>query len=106
LEQQLSDASHEREVLHSQIGQRDKEIASLRRQQDHQLAEIGRMKLAKSQLKSDLESRQAGRPELLQQQSDLIEKLEAARTKTQSLRDQLELLERQGAEDKDRPTAL
>jgi uncharacterized membrane protein YqiK len=60
LEQQVSDAAHEREVLRSQIGQRENEIASLRRQQDQQLAEMGRMKLIDSQLKSDLESRQAG----------------------------------------------
>jgi hypothetical protein len=106
LEQQVSDAAHEREVLRSQIGQRENEIASLRRQQEQQLAEMGRMKLVESQLKSDLESRQAGRQDLLQQQSDLTQKLEAARTKTQDLQDKLELLERQGSEDKERATVL
>jgi hypothetical protein len=106
LEQQASDAAHEREVLRSQIGQRDREIASLRRQQEQQLAEVGRMKLVESQLKSDLESRQAGRQDLLQQQSDLSQKLEAARTNTQDLQDRLKSLERQGSEDKERAAAL
>jgi hypothetical protein len=50
LEQQVSDAAHEREALRSQIGQRDNEIASLRRQQEEQFAEISRMKNAKNQL--------------------------------------------------------
>ncbi len=106
LEQQVSDAAHEREVLRSQIGQRDREITSLRHQQEQQLAEVGRMKLVESQLKSDLESRQAGRQDLLQQQSDLSQKLEAARTNTQDLQDRLKSLERQGSEDKERAAAL
>ena len=106
LEQQASDAAHELEVLRSQIGQRDREIASLRHQQEQQLAEVGRMKLVESQLKSDLESRQAGRQDLLQQQSDLSQKLEAARTNTQDLQDKLKSLERQGSEDKERAAAL
>ncbi len=106
LEQQVSDTAHERELLRSQIGQRDNEIASLRRQQERELAEMGRMKLVESQLKSDLESRQAGRQDLLQQQSDLSQKLEAARTRTQDLQDKLESLERQGSADKERAIAL
>jgi hypothetical protein len=106
LEQQVSDAAHEREVLRSQIGQRDKEITSIRRQQEQELAEVGRMKLVESQLKSDLESRQAGRQDLLQQQSDLSQKLEDAGTKTRDLQDKLESLERKGSEDKERAAAL
>ena len=106
LEQQVSDAAHEREVLRSQIGQRDKEIASLRRQQEQELAEMSRIRLVESQLKSDLESRHTGNPELLQQQSDLSQKLEAARTRTQDLQDKLELLERQASEDRERATVL
>jgi len=106
LEQQVSDAAHEREVLRSQIGQRENEIASLRRQQEQQLAEMGRMKLIESQLKSDLESSQAVRQDLLQQQADLSEKLEAARTKTQDLQSKLGSLEHQGSEDKERASVL
>ena len=106
LEQQVSDAAHERQVLRSQIGQRDKEIALLRSQQEQELVELGRMKLDEGQLKTDLESRQAGRQDLLQQQSDLSQKLEAARTKTQDLQDKLATLEHQGPEDKERAAAL
>jgi hypothetical protein len=106
LEQQVSAAAHERELLRSQIGQRDKEIASLRNQQEQQSAEMGRMKLVESQLQNDLESKQAGRQDLLQQQFDLSQEVEAARTRTQNLQDKVESLERQGSEDKERATAL
>jgi hypothetical protein len=43
---------------------------------------------------------------LLQQKSDLGQKLEAARTRTQDLQDKLESLERQGAEDRQRAAAF
>jgi hypothetical protein len=102
LEQQMSDAAHEHELLRSQIGQRDQEIASLRHQQEQQSAEMGRLKLVESQLHSDLQSRQ----DLLRQQSDLSQEVEAARTRTQNLQDKVESLERQGSEDKERATAL
>jgi len=105
-EQQVSDAAHEREVLGSQIGQRDNEIASLGRQLEQQLAEMGRMKIAQSQLESNLQNGEEGRQGLLQETSDLTQKLEAARTRTQDLEDKLQSLARQGSEDKERATAL
>src|SRR5208337_3861727 len=82
LEQQVSDAGHEREVLRAQLTQRDQAIADLRRQMEHQSAEVGRMKHAQNQLKADRHSmqagRQAGRQDLLQERSDLSQKLESA----------------------------
>ena len=76
LEQQVSDVGHEREILRVQIVQRDKEITSLRHELEQQSAEMGRMKSAENQLEADLQTRQAGRQDLLQQRSDLSQKLE------------------------------
>ncbi len=106
LEQQVSDAGHEREVLRAQLTQRDQVIADLRRQIEHQSAEVGRMKLAQNQLEADLQSRQAGRQDLLQERSDLSQKLESAEAKAQGLQDKLDSLERQSSQDKQRATAL
>jgi hypothetical protein len=106
LEQQVSDGGHEREVLRIQTAQRDQAIAGLRRQLDQQSAEMGRMKLAQSQLEADLQNGQAGRQDLLQERSDLSQKLEAAQAKTQGLQDKLDSLEHQSSEDKQRATAL
>jgi hypothetical protein len=59
--EQLSDAGHEREILHLQIEQRDKAVASLRHELEQQSAEMSRMKLAQNQLETDLQNDQAGR---------------------------------------------
>lgn len=104
--QQVSDAGHERELLRSQIEQRDKAVASLRHELEQQSAEMGRMKVAGSQMEADLHSGQAGRQGLLQEQSELNHKLEAARAQTQGLQDKLDSLDRQSFQDKQRATAL
>ena len=102
LEQQVSDAGHEHEVLRAEMAQRDQVIADLRHQLEQQATEMGRMKSTQSQLETDLQNRQAGRQALLQERSDLTQKLDAAQTKSQSLQDKLDSLERQSSEDKQR----
>jgi hypothetical protein len=106
LELQVSDAAHEREVLRAQMGQRDHVIADLRHQLEQQSTEMGRMKETQRQLETDLQSGQAGRQALLQERSDASQKLDAAQTKTQSLQDKVDSLDRQSSEDKQRATAL
>jgi hypothetical protein len=106
LEQQVSDAGREREVVRAQMTQRDHLIDDLRHQLEQQSAEMARMKLAQNQLETDLENRQAGRQDLLQERSDLNQKLAAAQAQTQSLQDKLDSLERQSTQDKQRSTAL
>jgi hypothetical protein len=106
LEQQVSDAGHEREVLRAQMAQRDKAIVDLRHQVEQQSAEMGRMKLAQNQLQADLETGQAGRQGLLQERSDLSQKLEATQAQTQGLQDKLDSLEHQSSQDKQRAAAL
>jgi Putative zinc-finger len=104
--QQVSDAGHERESLRSQIQQRDQAISSLRHELEQQSAEMGRMKIARSQMETDLHSGQAGRQDLLQQRSDLNQKLEVAEAKAQGLQDKLDAFERQSSQDKQRAMAL
>jgi predicted nuclease with TOPRIM domain len=106
LEQQVSDAGHEREVLRAEMTQRDRMIAHLRHQIEQQSTEMSRMKIAQNQLETDLQSGQAGRQALLQERSDLSQQLETAQTKTQSLQDKLDSLDRQSSEDKQRAAAL
>ncbi len=106
LQQQLSDAGREREVLRSQMAQRDQTVSNLRRQLEQQSAEMGRMRLAENQMEANLQNGQAGRQNVLQEQSDLNQKLETAQAKTQSLQDELASLERQASEDKQRASAM
>jgi Putative zinc-finger len=104
--QQLSDAGHEREILRLQIEQRDKAVASLRHELEQQSAEMSRMKLAQNQLETDLQNGQEGRQGLVQERSDLNQKLEAAQAQTERLQGKLDSLERQSSQDKQRATAL
>ena len=106
LQEQLSDAGHEREVLHVQIEQRDNQIASLRHEIEQQSAEMSRMKLTQNQLATDLQNGQAGRQDLLQQRTELAQKLDAAQAKSQGLEDRLESLERRSEQDNQRASAL
>ena len=106
LEQQLSDAGHEREVLRAEMAKRDRVIVDLRRQLEEQSANLGQVKLAQSQLETDLQNGQAGRQGLLQERSDLSQKLEVTQAKAQGLEDKLDSLELQSSEDKQRATVL
>jgi hypothetical protein len=100
LEEQVSDAAHEREALRAQMTERDQAIADLRRQLEQRTAEIGRMRLAQSRLEAGLQNGQASRDELVLQRSDLSQKLEVAQGKTRGLEDKLDSLERQSSDDK------
>jgi hypothetical protein len=106
LEQQVSDAGHEREVLRAQMAQRDHVITVLRHQLEQQLAEAGRVNLAQSQLETNLQNVQADRQGLLQERSEVTQQLDAAQSETRVLRDKLGSLERQSSEDKQRAMAL
>jgi hypothetical protein len=106
LQQQVSDAGHERELLRSQMEQRDKTVASLRHELEQQSAAMGRMKLAQNQLETDLHNGQAGRQDLLQERSDLSQRLEVAEAKAQGLQVKLDSLDHQSSQDKQRATAL
>ena len=95
LEEQLSDAAHEREIARSQVAQRDKALADLRRQLQQQSAEINRMKEAQDKLQATVESDQAGKQDLVQQRTELGQKLEAAQAESQSLQQQVNSLTHQ-----------
>jgi hypothetical protein len=104
--QQVSDAGHEREILRSQIEQRDKMVASLRHELKQQSAEMGRMTVAQSRLETEMQSGQAGRQDLLQKRSDLNQRVEAAEAKTQGLNNTLDTLESQSSKDRQHAAAL
>jgi hypothetical protein len=106
LEQQVSDAGHEREVLWAQMMHREHVIADLRHQLELQSAEISHMKISQDHLESNLQNRQADRRTLLQERSEATQRLDAAQAKTQGLQDKLGVLERQSSEDRQRATAL
>jgi hypothetical protein len=105
LEEQLSDAGHDREVAHAEIAQRDKMIADLRRQLDRQSGEINQMKAAQDRLESNLREGDASRQELVQQRTELAQKLDSAQNNSQALQGKLDTLDQQSVRDTDRAKA-
>jgi hypothetical protein len=105
LEEQLSDAGHDRAFANAEITQRDKMIADLRRQLARQSAEIDEMKAAQNQLESNLRAPDASRQDLSQEKNQLTEKLESARSNSRSLEEKLDSLAQQSAQDAARTKA-
>jgi hypothetical protein len=105
LEEQLSDAGHEREIANAQIKQRDKTIADLRHQLAGQSVEINQMKAAQERLESDLHAGDTSRQDLTQQRADLAQKLDAAQGYSRALQENLNSLAQQSAQDAARAKA-
>jgi hypothetical protein len=106
LEEQLSDAAHEREIARAQIVQRDKALADLRRQLQQQSAEISRMKESQDKLEATVQSDQAGKQDLAQQRTELGQKLEAAQTESRTLQEQVNSLTQQSTSENTQAKAL
>ena len=106
LEEELSDAAHEREIARAQIAGRDKALASLRRQLQRQSDEITRMREAQGRLEASLQSDQAGKQDLVQQRSELGQKLQAAQAESQALQQQVASLSEQSTSETVQAKAL
>jgi hypothetical protein len=106
LEEQLSDAAHERELARSQIAQRDKALADLRRQLQQQSAEISRMKEAQDKLEATVQTDQAGKQDLVHERTELGQKLETAQAESQSLQQQVNSLTQQSSTETSQAKAL
>ena len=105
LEEQLSDAGHDHAVVNTEIAQRDKMIADLRRRLARQSAEINEMKAAQTQLEGNLRAGDASRQDLSQEKNELTEKLESAQNNSRSLQEKLDSLAQQSTQDAARAKA-
>ena len=106
LEEQLSDAAHERAIARAQVAQRDTALAVLRRQLEKQSAEIDRLREAQDRLEANLQSDEAGKQNLTQQRTELGQKLEAAQTESQTLQQQVNSLTQQSTSENAQAKAL
>ena len=97
LEEQLSDAAHERMIAREEIARRDKAVADLLKQVAQQSAEIDRLKEAQQVLESNLRTGEAAKQDLAQQRADLAQKLEAAQSDSRSLQQQVMSLTKQSS---------
>jgi len=106
LEQTISDAGHDREVLQTQLASRDRLIAELRRQIADQTTALDGMKSAQASLEHSLQSSEAGKQQLSQERSSLSEQLENAQTSVQRTQAELDSLRRERTQEQSRAESL
>jgi hypothetical protein len=99
LEEQLSDAGHDRAMTNAEIAERDKVIAVLRSQIAKQSSEISELKVAETRLASDLQANNANKRDLARQKDELIQRLESAENNSQTLQQKLDSLAEESAQD-------
>jgi len=93
LQQQISDAGHDREVLIAQMAERDKMIASLRHQVEEQSAEITKLKDAQVALESASKTSEEEKQRLAANQAAATQKLDAAQVSLQKTQKELDTLQ-------------
>jgi hypothetical protein len=90
LEQQISDADHERQGLKAQLGGRDKLISELRHQIEQQSSSLEQMKTAQANLAQSVQSDEAEKQRVAEERASLAEKLDAAQASVEKMQAELE----------------
>ena len=98
IEQQMSDADHEREVLKAQLGERDRVIGDLRRQIDKQSSSLEQLQTAQANLERSIQGDEADKQRAAEERSSLAQKLDAAQASVQKMQAQLESVQQQRSE--------
>jgi len=106
LEQTISDAGHDREVLQAQLASRDRVIAELRRQVADQTAALDEMKSAQLNLEHSLQSDEAAKQQVAQERSTLSQQLDVAQTSLQKIQAELDSLRHERTQDQSRANSL
>ena len=93
LQQQISDAGHDREVLVTQMAERDRMIASLRHRVEEQSAEITKLKDAQAALESASKTSDEEKQRLAANEAAATQKLDAAQVSLQKTQKELDTLQ-------------
>ena len=102
LEQGISDAGHEREVLKSQLVERDKVIGDLRRKTEEQTRSLEAMKSAEMNLERSIREDDAGKQQLANERTNFAQKFDAAQASVQRMESDLKVAKQQRAQDEAR----
>lgn len=99
LQQQMSNAGHDREMLLVQMAERDKAIEGLRRQVEQQSAELSKLKDLQAALLSASKTTEEEKQQLAASQVAVKQKLETAQSSLQKTQKELEALQGQRSQD-------
>jgi hypothetical protein len=106
LEQRISDAGHEREVLKAQLVDRDRVIAELRRQSDQQAKTLTAMKSAQANLEQSLQIEDVDKKRVEDERAKLSQDFDAAQASLQKIQSEIDSERRQRAEDQAQDASL
>ena len=101
LEQQLSDAGHQRELLGAQLAERDRAMRELRRQLQSETAGLADARIAQAKLEASLKDALNNGQQLAQQQANANDALTAAQDSLRKTEAELASLQRQRNQEKD-----
>jgi arsenate reductase-like glutaredoxin family protein len=100
LEQRISDAGPEREVLKGQLAKRDHLIAELRREAAEQSRSLNEMKSAQASLEQSLAADDADKPRVAEDRAGLAEKYDTAQASLAKMQAELDSANAQQSEEK------
>jgi hypothetical protein len=106
LEQQMSDAGHEREVLKGQLAERDKLIADLRRQIEVQSVSLNEMKNVQANLEQSLQGDEAQKQQVSKERAALAQKFDSAQASMQKMQAELDSVRQQRSQDQVRAASF
>jgi hypothetical protein len=106
LEQHLSDAGHEREILTAQIGERDRVIADLKHQVDEQSASLNELKTTEANLEQSLQTDEAEKQRGAEERGSFAQKFDAAQAALQKMQAELDGARQQRSEEQVRDASL
>jgi predicted nucleic acid-binding Zn-ribbon protein len=107
LEQQLSDASHEHELLRTKVAERDRLISDLRDQMDAQSSTLAEMKVAQATLENSIQTSEVEKQRLLAEEREKLgRKLETAEAALQKTQNELDSLLQRRAQDEQQAASL
>ncbi len=99
LEQRLSDAGHERQVLKAQLDERDRMVRQLQRQIADESAALSEAKTAQANLERSLQDAVNDKQQLAQQQSSASQSLDAAQASLRKMQAELDSVSQQRDQD-------
>lgn len=99
LEERISDAGHERELLQAQLRQRDRAISNLQRQIQQQSAVLDAMKTTEAKLEQALETSQTAKQQAAEDNVSLAQKMNAAQASVEKMQSELEAVRHERSQD-------
>ena len=106
LEQRISDAAHDREVLKKELAKRDQVIAELRHQTEQESRSLAEMKTAQANLERSLQNDALEKQGVTDQRAALSQKFDAAQASLQKMQSELDSMTQQRALEAGRDASL